>query len=121
MTTETQLGDRDDAHALMLELRKIILMQGEDVYFPRIAGIVHKAARDANLKRENARNLKIWEVVMTEGVVLVDEGAGPHRTPKASFDLVVNARSSTRTRRSGRSSSPCPTTSRTSRGPASTR
>lgn len=84
---ETRLGDQDDAHALMIDVRKF-LAKREDVYFPRIAGIVERAVTDDELRSANQHNHANWKIVLSEGLVHLDDG--PHRTPEAWFDLIIN-------------------------------
>lgn len=86
---ETQLGDRDDADALMLDLRKVLAPR-EDTYFPRIASIVRTSISDEELRLANDHNRRNWGIVLNEGLVQLDDGAGPYRTPEAWFDLLMN-------------------------------
>ncbi len=84
---ETHLGDQDDAHALMIDVRKF-LAKREDAYFPRIARIVGRAVTDDELRNASEHNRANWKTVLSEGLVHLEDG--PYRTPEAWFDLIIN-------------------------------
>jgi hypothetical protein len=84
---ETRLGDKDDVHALLIDLRKF-LAKGGDICFFDIARIVRGVVTDPEMKDANEHNRSNWKIVLSEGLVKME--GWKHRTPEAWFDLIVN-------------------------------
>jgi hypothetical protein len=84
----TSLGDEEDVRSLLVEVRKF-LSEKEDVFFPRIAGIVERSVTDPELVKANRDNRAVWKRALNVGSMglVVDEKSYP---PYRCFDLVVN-------------------------------
>jgi hypothetical protein len=86
---ETNLGDQDDTHALMIDVRKFVAKKkDDDVFFPHITAVVARAVTDDELRAANANHRANWKLVLKEGLVQIDDGQ--YRTPAAWFDLIMN-------------------------------